>query len=42
MKKHQLDFRPMPTFDADAIEERHRLYFELAKIIWRDDSFPLT
>ena len=42
MEKHQLDFRPMPTFDADAIEERHRLYFELAKIIWRDDSFPVT
>jgi len=41
MKKHNLDFHPIATFDRDAIEERHRLYFELAKLIWGDASFPV-
>ena len=41
MKNHNLDFRPITVFDQDAIEERHRLYFELAKLIWRDSSFPV-
>lgn len=41
MKTRQLNFRSMPTFDGAAIEERHQLYFELARLIWGDDSFPL-
>ncbi|RLC81908.1 MAG: hypothetical protein DRJ03_10570 [Chloroflexi bacterium] len=39
--KYQLNFRSIETFDAEAVEERHQLYFELTKIIWGDDSFPL-
>lgn len=42
MKKYHLSFRAIPVFDRDAIEERHRLYFELAKIIWGDASFPIA
>jgi hypothetical protein len=41
MKKHDLDFHPIEVFDGDAVEDRHRLYFELAKIIWGDSSFPI-
>ena len=40
-KKHNLDFHPIERFDREAIDDRHRLYFELAKRIWGDDSFPL-
>lgn len=40
MKKHNLDFHPIEHFDREAIEDRHKLYFELAKIIWGDTSFP--
>jgi hypothetical protein len=42
IEKYQLNFHPIETFDAAAVEERHRLYFELTKIIWGDDSFPLN
>jgi hypothetical protein len=34
IKKHQLDFRPMDTFGPDELEERHKLLFKLAKMIW--------
>ena len=37
-----LPFRAYESFDKTSVEERHRLYFELAKRIWGDDSFPLS
>lgn len=42
MKRYNLDFRPIATFDRDALEERQMLYFELAKLIWGDCSFPIA
>jgi hypothetical protein len=41
MRDYQLEFRAIEKFDRDAIEERHRLYFKLAKLIWGDSSFPV-
>jgi hypothetical protein len=41
VKKYRLDFHPIKVFHREAIEERHKLYFELAKLIWGDDSFPI-
>lgn len=41
MKNHDLGFRPIEHFNREAIEHRHKLYFELAKLIWGDCSFPL-
>ncbi len=41
VKRYRLDFHPILAFDQDAVEKRHRLYFELTKIIWGDESFPL-
>jgi len=40
-KKYDLDFHPIEVFDREAIEDRHRLYFELAQLIWGDSSFPV-
>lgn len=34
MERHDLKFRPMPTFGPTEVEERHRLLFDMAKIIW--------
>ena len=36
-----LSFKPYTAFGIDAVEERHKLYFELAKRIWGDESFPV-
>lgn len=41
MKKYHLDFHPILEFDQAAIEDRQRLYHEMAKLVWGDDSFPL-
>lgn len=41
IEKYQLNFHPIEMFDGAAVEERHQLYFEMTKIIWGDDSFPL-
>jgi Protein of unknown function DUF262/Protein of unknown function (DUF1524) len=35
-----LPFNPINLFDHSAIDERHHLYFEIAKRIWGDKSFP--
>jgi uncharacterized protein with ParB-like and HNH nuclease domain len=32
--KYKLDFRPIDCFGPDELEERHRLLFDIAKIIW--------
>lgn len=37
-----LPFKAYESFDKTSVDERHRLYFELAKRIWGDDSFPLS
>lgn len=42
MRTHNLKFYPISVFDGEAVEQRHRLYFELAKRIWGDSSFPVT
>lgn len=34
MERHNLKFRPMPSFGQAEVEERHRLLFDMAKIIW--------
>lgn len=34
MDKHSLTFRPMNSFGPVEVEERHRLLFDIAKIIW--------
>ncbi len=41
-KRYRLGFHAIPRFDCDAIEDRHKLYFELAKCIWGDISFPVN
>jgi uncharacterized protein with ParB-like and HNH nuclease domain len=33
-ERHGLDFRPIETFDKEAIDHRTRLLFEMANIIW--------
>ncbi|MDB5243929.1 MAG: hypothetical protein JWP57_4555 [Spirosoma sp.] len=33
--KYQLDFQPMPTFGPEELEKRHRLLFDMVKIIWQ-------
>lgn len=40
--EENLPFQPYNEFDVEAVEERHRLYFELAKRIWGDETFPLS
>ncbi len=40
MRATNLPFKPVHLFDRGAIDERHRLYFEIAKRIWGDESFP--
>ena len=40
IQQHGLNFRPLATFGVDEIEERHALYFDMAKLIWGDESFP--
>lgn len=35
INKFQLKFRPMEQFGPDELEERHRLLFNIVKIIWR-------
>jgi len=42
MRTHNLEFHPISVFDGGAVEQRHRLYFELAKRIWGDSSFPVA
>ena len=34
MKKYNLNFKPYDTFGPLEIEERHKLLFDLCKIIW--------
>ena len=34
-KKHDLDFHPIERFDEEAIEQRTKLLFEMAKRIWK-------
>lgn len=34
IEKYKLNFRPMATFGPEELEERHKLLFEMAKIIW--------
>lgn len=35
IKSYKLNFREMNTFGPDELEERHRLLFEIVKIIWK-------
>ena len=35
IKKYNLQFRPMDTFGPHELEERHKLLFDLIKIIWK-------
>jgi uncharacterized protein with ParB-like and HNH nuclease domain len=35
MKKHNLQLRPMETFGPLELEERHKLLFDMIKIIWQ-------
>lgn len=35
MKKYNLKFRHMDSFGPDELEERHRLLFDMMKIIWK-------
>jgi uncharacterized protein with ParB-like and HNH nuclease domain len=35
MKKHNLQLRPMETFGPQELEERHKLLFDMIKIIWK-------
>lgn len=34
MKKYQLDLQPIESFNADALESRQKLLFQIASIIW--------
>ena len=34
-EKYNLDFRPMNCFGPEELEERHRLLFDMARIIWK-------
>jgi hypothetical protein len=34
MSTHKLNFRPMDTFSPDELEERHKLLYEMIRIIW--------
>jgi len=34
INKYKLNFRPMDTFGPDELEERHKLLFDMARIIW--------
>lgn len=42
IRKSGLEFRPIEEFTAEDVEERQLLYFEMAKRIWGDISFPKT
>lgn len=35
IKKHNLQLRPMNTFGPQELEERHKLLFDMIKIIWK-------
>lgn len=35
IKTHKLKFRPLDTFGPDELEERHKLLFDIVKIIWK-------
>jgi len=35
INKYGLQFRPIKEFGAEELEERQRLLFDIAKIIWR-------
>ncbi len=35
IKKYNLKFRPIETFGPEELEERHKLLFEIIKIIWK-------
>jgi len=35
IKAHDLKMRPIDTFDQVAVEERHRLLFDMVNIIWK-------
>ena len=35
IEKYELDFRPMNCFGPEELEERHRLLFNMARIIWK-------
>lgn len=35
MKKHNLELRPIDTFGPQELEERHKLLFDMIKIIWK-------
>lgn len=35
MKRYKLKFRPMDEFGPDELEERHKLLFDMASIIWK-------
>lgn len=35
MKKHNLQLKPMETFGPQELEERHKLLFDMIKIIWK-------
>ena len=33
-KRHDLDLKALPTFGPDEVEQRHKLLFEIASVIW--------
>ena len=35
IEKYNLNFRPLDTFGPDELDERHKLLFNIAKIIWK-------
>ena len=35
ISKYKLDFKPMDSFGPEELEERHKLLFEIVKIIWK-------
>ena len=38
MKKFNLKFRPMDKFGPNELEERHKLLFDMIKVIWNDNE----
>jgi len=38
VKKYNLKFRPMDKFGPDELEERHKLLFDMVKIIWDENK----
>lgn len=35
IKKYSLNFRPMDKFGSEELEERHKLLFDMTKIVWK-------